>query len=386
MDAGSAKNSRDSEDETLRGLWSDIPPPLLETSPATTPPPIPAEALRPPRLPQLPGMLTLSAGPHEPEPSRIEELGEVTVAAAFRVEPAVGPVVTAVPPPMLDTSPPRSITPAATKRPKELLNPWEPTSLAPPEPAAGSGPDLRAGAIGFALGLAVAAAVALSMWPRAEPTPVAAVPEPTMQAPAASEPEPAEVASPEAEVGVPTLEQSAAPVEAPEPVAALPSPRAEVPTDDVVATRSASEAAATRARWRERHRARRDERAAAPEPAPAFDDGPVIGAEPTPAPLLPTPTEETAADPNLPTTPARRDVVAAIQAIQAQLRECAPAHRGHVASIRFTFVSDGRATSALVPQEFAGPAERSCVARTARGARVPPFSDARLVVTYPVQF
>jgi hypothetical protein len=58
----------------------------------------------------------------------------------------------------------------------------------------------------------------------------------------------------------------------------------------------------------------------------------------------------------------------------------------HVANIRFTFTSAGRATAALVPHDFAGPAERSCVARAARTAQVPAFSEPRLVVTYPVQF
>ena len=72
--------------------------------------------------------------------------------------------------------------------------------------------------------------------------------------------------------------------------------------------------------------------------------------------------------------------------IQPGVQACAPSMRGHVASIRFRFISNGQATLATVSAEtIRDPAQRSCIARVARGAYVPPFAERQLVVTYPVQ-
>ncbi|MGE0788040.1 MAG: hypothetical protein AB7S26_20375 [Sandaracinaceae bacterium] len=121
-----------------------------------------------------------------------------------------------------------------------------------------------------------------------------------------------------------------------------------------------------------------------PRPAPVEDDED----EDEPAPVAtPAPRPRPVASGDLPALPSRDDVAAAIQSIRSDLLACAPDSRGHVANIRFTFASSGRATSALVPTDFnAAPAARSCVATAARRARVPAFSEPRLVVTYPVQF
>jgi hypothetical protein len=117
----------------------------------------------------------------------------------------------------------------------------------------------------------------------------------------------------------------------------------------------------------------------APTPvAPVMETAPVV----TPAPVVaPAPAPSA-----LPTQPSRDAVEAAIASVSERMRECAPEYAHHVADVRFSFASSGRVTSALVPSDFAGPQQRSCVARAARAARVPPFSAERLDVTYPVQF
>lgn len=350
-------NARRVEIDAPKGVWSDSPP-----APSASAPPIPLAALKPSPVPRMDKpRFTVPRAPGK-------NGAAVSPDVACHVEP-VAALDTTAPPPKAPSEPPvRVIRPS--ERPKALLNPWEGDSILPPPPQLPTAPEtrgsgLRAGGIGFALGLAVAAAVAFAMWPRTHES-LADVTEPDIEAAAAAmanDPSPREAELALAELDSPMVTQGEAfevePQLAVEPV-----------VSPVVASPQV--------------RARRTHSTVAVE-EPASDDEPAMGSEPTvgPAPI-PALALEPAAD--LPAAPTREDVSNAIQEISAQLRECAPEYPGYVANIRFTFVSSGRAAAALVPNDFAGPAERSCVARVARTAHVPAFSDPNLAVTYPVRF
>ncbi|MBX3271172.1 MAG: DUF4339 domain-containing protein [Sandaracinaceae bacterium] len=98
----------------------------------------------------------------------------------------------------------------------------------------------------------------------------------------------------------------------------------------------------------------------------------IFDARPAPAPR---PVRE------LPSTPSRDDVVAAMRALEAPVRACGD---GSVRSMQvdFRFASSGALTRADVRGDVAEPV-RACVARAARGARVPAFARDSFSVTYP---
>ncbi|MCB9592836.1 MAG: hypothetical protein H6719_08895 [Sandaracinaceae bacterium] len=282
--------------------------------------------------------------------------------------------------------------------PVDLRNPFdEPVLEEKPAAAAASGFDAKSGGIGFAVGAAVVALVAFLMWPDATtaPTPGLADRAPVAEDPVddladdtADDLADDEVAQDELaaeDTAEDTAEDAVEDTVADEPE--------EVAEEPVVVARAEPTRPEPRPEPRNvarpfTPRPRQEPVAARPTPRPEpvapsrpVDDGPVIAAEPTtrpPRPVAPTG--------NVPATPSREDVATAIQNIRGQLQQCAPDLNGHVANIRFTFVSSGRATSAVVPNDFGSPPQRSCVARVARQAQVPAFSQPRLVVTYPVQF
>ncbi|AKF07034.1 hypothetical protein [Sandaracinus amylolyticus] len=89
-------------------------------------------------------------------------------------------------------------------------------------------------------------------------------------------------------------------------------------------------------------------------------------------------------DADLPATPDRGAVLAAIQAVEPAVRACAEAEHG-VASVRIVVAGTGRVTTATVGGQFAGTPVGSCVARAVRTARFPRFASERFEVTYPFQ-
>ncbi|MBI2894235.1 MAG: zinc-ribbon domain-containing protein [Deltaproteobacteria bacterium] len=102
---------------------------------------------------------------------------------------------------------------------------------------------------------------------------------------------------------------------------------------------------------------------------------PSVGGGPAPAPAAPRG--------NLPTQPARGDVAAAMAAVNGAVRGCAGGQTG-TANIRIVFASSGRVTtSSVTSPPFAGTPAGSCMARAVKSARVPPFSNANLTVTFP---
>jgi predicted Zn finger-like uncharacterized protein len=86
---------------------------------------------------------------------------------------------------------------------------------------------------------------------------------------------------------------------------------------------------------------------------------------------------------NLPAQPSRGDVASAMAAVNGAVRGCAGGQTG-TASIRIVFASSGRVTtSGVTSPPFAGTPAGSCMARAVKAARVPPFANPSLTVTFP---
>ncbi len=83
---------------------------------------------------------------------------------------------------------------------------------------------------------------------------------------------------------------------------------------------------------------------------------------------------------NLPQQPSRDDVRRALGGISGRVASCGNGTSG-VANAAITFASSGRVRSVRVTG--VPPAVQSCVARTVRGARVPPFQRSSFNVNFP---
>ena len=274
-----------------------------------------------------------------------------------------------------------------------VLLPTVPTVAVDEEPEA-KGFHLGSAAIGFLLGAAVVGVIAFFYLP--SPQPVTAGRIPADAELAAHETVPPTSSAAEVPVAeVPEQPPNEQPPNEQPPSEQPPNeqPPSEVPSAQLRIAQRRDARAAARARAREASNPSRTERPASERrttprtttprtttprtTTPRTSDRPVIDDRRTGRP------SRTGGRPE---TPTRQDVAAAISQIRPQLRACAPNLSGHVANVRFTFVASGRATSALVPASFGTPQQRSCVARVARSARVPAFTQSRLSVTYPVQF
>lgn len=370
----------------------------IVSAPEIEVPPTPAKAVFP-RPDEVDPAVAFKVDPVEP---RVERVLERVVAPPPMPRPPAIPSEAKRPPvpleseeaagPVREDREPRLLS-SMPPPPPDLGNPFEPGAEAPVAAQSRGFEPMSAG-IGFVVGAAIAALVAFLLWPSAPPAPLAAAP-PT---PGLDEPAPIPVDEPVADVtDEPVADEQGADEQGAdepvadeqggdEPVAEVVDEPEEEPAEPVaVAPRPRPEPVAVAPRPRPRPepvatpRPRPEPVAVAPRPTPRpVDDGPAIAAE--------TPTRAPRPTGDRPATPTRQDVAAAIEAIRPQLRQCAPELTGHVANVRFTFVSSGRATSAMVPNDFGSPPQRSCVARVARQASVPAFSDPQLVVTYPVQF
>jgi hypothetical protein len=85
----------------------------------------------------------------------------------------------------------------------------------------------------------------------------------------------------------------------------------------------------------------------------------------------------------LPETPSREDVIAGFEAVRGPLSACAGAKHG-VVQIDATIASSGRVSRSLIAGVFQGTPEGSCMARIARTARFPQFSQPSLNVNFPI--
>lgn len=377
---------------SVRGVWSDVPPaptgdideltPLrsaelevlevLGMSPVKRPPPPP-----PPKSARVAKRAPRETGPDPDAGESWMQQGMLSAPPIPREALDLDEVIET-----LSERPPAPITfePSELETPPSLA-----ISSLPPLPAPIVTPrthetrraPLLAGAVGFALGVAATLAfvfgfrasdvdpvagspVGSAQEPSAqrEPAPAAVVAEPVVEEPTLAEPEPME-AEP-AELAAPTAVEEAAPAvhvhEEPGTLATFERPA----RDARPVARPATTPRAT------------------PEATPATTpqatpEAPAVATAPAPARTLPA-------------QPSRDAVEAAIASVSEPMRECAPGYAHQVAMVRFSFASNGRVTSAVVPPDFAGPQQRSCVARAARAARVPPFSAERLDVSYPVTF
>jgi hypothetical protein len=87
----------------------------------------------------------------------------------------------------------------------------------------------------------------------------------------------------------------------------------------------------------------------------------------------------------LPPRPSRTEVAAALRRVVPAVRRCAPDLSGQRIELDFHFAPNGRANSVLVRSTAPTPAQRTCMARAARQARIPPFSNPELTVRFPLR-
>lgn len=86
-----------------------------------------------------------------------------------------------------------------------------------------------------------------------------------------------------------------------------------------------------------------------------------------------------------PGLPERASVIEAMREVSAALEQCVGDEHG-VVDVTLTVRGSGAVTHALVEGAFAGSEKGSCVARTLRTARLPPFAQASLRIAYPLRF
>jgi hypothetical protein len=88
---------------------------------------------------------------------------------------------------------------------------------------------------------------------------------------------------------------------------------------------------------------------------------------------------------NLPDTPNREAVIAALEPLRGAMAQCAGSKRG-IAQLDITVSGAGLVTHAVVAGDFAGTPEGSCIARAARNAQFTAFQKPRFRVIYPFSF
>lgn len=284
--------------------------------------------------------------------------------------------------PLRPSATPRSATPApmpvvtAPAMPPPLPRPYPPAPPSRPQ----WGIAIVVGTTGVVVGAITAAILLTSRGPAesgesvAEVEQTAEVARPTAIEPApapslpripgqaepvslASEPEPAPAPEPAREIERGS-ERRVAPTRAPRP----PVARREPPPEPAVAAPPSVDAAEEEEQVEEVEEVQVVEEASSEEPAAEEASEPVA---------------------ELPELPARADVDAAVHAVMPALRACGQGL--DLVNIELHFAPTGRATTANIDARHLTPAQRSCLARAARGARVPPFSAPRLTVRYPVR-
>ncbi|MCA9602347.1 MAG: hypothetical protein KC417_09995 [Myxococcales bacterium] len=87
---------------------------------------------------------------------------------------------------------------------------------------------------------------------------------------------------------------------------------------------------------------------------------------------------------NLPATPSRDDVTAALMAVRPSVMACAEGRHGK-STVEVSVAPSGRVRTATVHGTFEGSSEGSCMARAVRTAKFPAFSRDTFVVSFPYQ-
>lgn len=122
--------------------------------------------------------------------------------------------------------------------------------------------------------------------------------------------------------------------------------------------------------------------AASPPAASPSAPSQTVEARPAPEPVAARAPAPRPASADLHALPTRAEIQAAMESARPSIQQCgSPATSGYVANIRFTFVSSGRPTHAVV--EGVSGQTASCIARAARAVRVPPFANDRMTVQFP---
>jgi hypothetical protein len=83
-----------------------------------------------------------------------------------------------------------------------------------------------------------------------------------------------------------------------------------------------------------------------------------------------------------PDTPAREDVVAALEPVREAVERCAAGRHG-IAEVDLSVTGSGRVAHAMVGGDFVGSAQGSCIARVVRGAQFRAFKQPLFRVLYP---
>jgi hypothetical protein len=114
--------------------------------------------------------------------------------------------------------------------------------------------------------------------------------------------------------------------------------------------------------------------------APAADEA-RVPSDPASRPAA-KPAQESASD--LAAQPSREQVRAALDAVIPELQKCTGNQHG-TADVTMTVRSAGVVSYAVVAGSFAGTPEGSCIARTVKLAKFPPFSEPSMRVSYPFE-
>jgi predicted Zn finger-like uncharacterized protein len=300
-------------------------------------------------------------------------------------------------------SAPGPITPAADEGIDALLSigggsPLSPLAapvLAPAKEDADRRPVLLAGfgVAGLAVVAVAAVAVVFLTRPSAPETPALPLPAIAMpENPVTDPPEPPNGPALVARPGAPRPSETATPPDPAVPDTAVPDTA--VP-DTAVPETSARETSATAA-IPERAHAPRRARTHGPAAEPARPETARAAARPNEQgertlnqlvesaldPERAPRREPTGPAADLPATPGRGDVVAAMNRLSGPVRACGDGAHGN-ATVSFAFGSDGAVRSADVTAADLPPAVRSCVAQAARTARVSPFTQGTFRVVFP---
>lgn len=125
----------------------------------------------------------------------------------------------------------------------------------------------------------------------------------------------------------------------------------------------------------------------APAERPSAEPGaapePVSGLRVTVGPVELRPVGNAPASEQAP-LPERSAVIEAVNRVAAELRACVGEEHG-IADVTLTVRGSGTISHALVEGAFAGSPQGSCLARTLRSVRLPPFADRLLHIAYPLQ-
>ena len=128
----------------------------------------------------------------------------------------------------------------------------------------------------------------------------------------------------------------------------------------------------------------------APPPIPAAAPPPARHVESAVERLSPLRTvvnaRSAAGSPETPATPARGEILVAMNAIKPAVEACTAGDAHGVFVLRVAFSGDGRVREASAQRSELEPAQERCVLDAVRGLRLPAFSQDQFALTYPFRY